>query len=119
MTDEQVHAYFTVFVMCLWRMETGMAAIVLQPDAKLDMKDFYRHLAKRLPRYAIPLFLRFLPSMTSTGTFKQQKFQLRNEGIDIEKVPADQQPLYWLRGDTYVPFRPEDYEQIKKGDVKL
>ncbi|CAE7409069.1 Slc27a4 [Symbiodinium natans] len=48
---------------------------------------------KELPSYARPLFLRFLPSMEVTGTFKHQKVQLRNEGIDLTKV---QDPVYFL-----------------------
>jgi len=48
---------------------------------------------KELPGYARPLFLRFLPSMEVTGTFKHQKVHLRNEGIDLTKV---QDPIYVL-----------------------
>lgn len=40
----------------------GMAALVMQDGVKIDFKDLYSYLRKRLPRYAIPLFLRFVPA---------------------------------------------------------
>ncbi|KAJ8657286.1 hypothetical protein O0I10_007102 [Lichtheimia ornata] len=95
----------------------GMAAIVLKPGVtSLDMSDLYQHMSKRLPRYAIPRFLRFLPEMTITGTFKQQKYELQKQGID--NVPEDQ-PLYWLVGDTYTPFGSKELQQVKQGKAKL
>lgn len=94
-----------------------MAAIVLKPSVtNLDMDDLYQHMSKRLPRYAIPRFLRFLPEMTITGTFKQQKYELQKQGI--ENVPKDQ-PLYWLVGDTYHRFGLEELQQVKQGKAKL
>ncbi|KAI7896403.1 uncharacterized protein EV154DRAFT_492130 [Mucor mucedo] len=96
----------------------GMAALVLHPDAKLEFAELYQHLRKNLPKYAIPLFIRILPSMVMTGTFKQQKVAYRNEGIDLTKVP-ETEPIFWLRGDTYVPFTLQDYARIDVGKVKL
>ncbi|CAE7714080.1 Slc27a4 [Symbiodinium pilosum] len=52
---------------------------------------------KELPGYARPMFLRFLPSMEVTSTFKHQKVQLRNDGIDLTKV---QDPIYVLHPST-------------------
>lgn len=40
----------------------GMAAIVMQEGVQIDFQDLYAYLKKRLPRYAIPIFLRFVPS---------------------------------------------------------
>ncbi len=33
----------------------------------------YKHIASQLASYAIPQFVRLLPEMESTGTFKQRK----------------------------------------------
>lgn len=63
----------------------------LQSREKLDAVQALCE--KELPGYARPLFLRFLPSMEITGTFKHQKVHLRNEGIDLTKV---QDPIYVL-----------------------
>jgi hypothetical protein len=56
--------------------------------------------------------------MEMTGTFKHQKVEYRNQGIDLEKVPKEQ-PMYWLRGNTYVPFTLDDLKSIDDGKVKL
>ena len=94
----------------------GMAAVVVKEGETLDFKDLYAYLKRKLPKYAIPLFIRFVPSMELTGTFKQQKVQFRNQGIDLDKITD---PVFWLRGDTYVPFTREDYQKILDGKVSL
>ncbi|KAI9260744.1 hypothetical protein BDA99DRAFT_560803 [Phascolomyces articulosus] len=95
----------------------GMVALILHQDKALDFADFYQYLAKRLPKYAIPLFIRFVPSMNLTGTMKIQKMAFRDQGID--KVPENEQPIYWLKNKTYVPFTAEDYAQVAAGKHKL
>lgn len=96
----------------------GMAAIVLKEGSTLDFKELYQYLRKKLPKYAIPVFIRFVPAMEITGTFKQQKVEFRNQGIDLTKIP-ETDPVYWLNGDTYVPFTLEDYARVDVGKVKL
>lgn len=96
----------------------GMAAVVVKAGETLDFKDLYAFLRRKLPRYAIPVFIRFVPAMELTGTFKQQKVEFRNQGIDLTKVP-ESDPVFWLQGDTYVPFKPEDYANLESGKVKL
>ncbi|KAI9483146.1 MAG: hypothetical protein EXX96DRAFT_557032 [Benjaminiella poitrasii] len=96
----------------------GMAAIVLRENTSIDFKDLYSYLRKKLPKYAIPLFIRFVPAMEITGTFKQQKVEFRNQGIDLSKIP-ETDPVFWLKGDTYVPFTLEDYARVDVGKVKL
>ncbi|KAG1440460.1 hypothetical protein G6F56_011917 [Rhizopus delemar] len=96
----------------------GMAAIVLKEGASIDFKDFYRYLRQKLPKYAIPVFIRFIPAMDVTGTFKQQKVELRNQGIELMKIPKDD-PVYWLKGDTFVPFTLVDHGQLNAGQAKL
>ncbi|KAI8390250.1 hypothetical protein BD560DRAFT_380393 [Blakeslea trispora] len=96
----------------------GMAAIVLKEGTQIDFKHLCGYLQKNLPKYAVPLFLRFVPSMEITGTFKQQKVAFRNQGIDLTKIP-ESEPVYWLKGNTYVPFTLEDFAKIDVGKVKL
>ncbi|KAI8388047.1 uncharacterized protein BYT42DRAFT_611126 [Radiomyces spectabilis] len=96
----------------------GMAAIVLQQGRTINFEDLYNYLRRKLPRYAIPVFIRFVPAMELTGTFKQQKVLFRNQGIDITKIPEDE-AVFWLKKDTYVPFTKEDYQQLQAGNVKL
>jgi len=97
----------------------GCAAIPQECLATLDFKTLASHARKSLPKYAVPIFIRIVPTMEQTGTVKQLKVQLRNEGIEHAKTGAD--PLYWLppKSDRYVPFSPEDYQAIVAGKVKL
>ncbi|KAG0191857.1 hypothetical protein DFQ28_010796 [Apophysomyces sp. BC1034] len=96
----------------------GMAAITLRPNTTLDFKKLYHYLTQKLPRYAIPLFIRIVDRIEVTVTFKHVKSLYRNQGIDLTKTPSDQ-TVYWVRGDTYVPFTPKDYDQIQSGKIKL
>lgn len=96
----------------------GMAALVLNENTALDFDDLCNYLRQKLPKYAVPLFIRFTPALNITGTFKQQKVELRNQGIDLSKIPETDR-LYWLKGDTYVPFTVDDYAQFESGKVKL
>lgn len=57
-----------------------MVALVLERGAqRLDLAAFATYCREQLPEYARPLFLRILPKMDVTGTFKHQKVQLRKE----------------------------------------
>ena len=49
----------------------GMAALVA--DRTLDFAELRRHLTKRLPGYARPLFLRLTAGIAATSTFKHNK----------------------------------------------
>jgi hypothetical protein len=42
-----------------------------------------------LPSYSVPIFLRKLPKLDVTGTFKHQKVKLRNQGADPSKCDGD------------------------------
>lgn len=65
----------------------GMAALLLEKHVdELDLAGFSRHVCAQLPSYARPLFLRILPAMDTTGTFKMVKGQLRKEAFDPDHV---------------------------------
>ena len=68
-----------------------MAACVCSKDLNLD--TLLKHVKRELPAYAVPLFIRQLPQIEITGTFKHTKVQLRDEGIDLKKV---KDPIIWL-----------------------
>ncbi|KAJ5634338.1 hypothetical protein N7528_002180 [Penicillium herquei] len=93
---------------------TGQA---LEPSrAALD--GIAAHILNNLARYAAPLFLRVMPEMQATGNMKQQKHILRNEGVDPSQVSKDHR-LYWLQGNTYVPFEQKDWDRLNGGQVRL
>jgi fatty-acyl-CoA synthase len=62
----------------------GMAAIVVNDD--FDFTALQHHLARRLPGYACPVFVRISEALDTTETFKQKKHQLVREGFDPRLV---------------------------------
>jgi acyl-CoA synthetase (AMP-forming)/AMP-acid ligase II len=100
----------------------GCAALLLRDGQTLDeslRRDLAAHVRKQLPKYAVPLFLRLVKGeLEITGTVKQTKVQLRNEGVDPESVGEDQ--VLWLPGqDGYEPFAKKDWEALVGGQAKL
>ncbi|KAM6986012.1 long-chain fatty acid transport protein 6 [Aplochiton taeniatus] len=96
----------------------GMAAIVLKPDQVLDGPKLYSHLAKSLPGYSWPWFLRIQTAIDMTETFKQQKGKLVQEGFCPRAV---KEPLYFLDLSLkdYVPLTLSLYEDILSGKIRL
>ncbi|EFQ31927.1 AMP-binding enzyme [Colletotrichum graminicola M1.001] len=96
----------------------GCAAVVLhcKPSDEV-MKSIAKHVKESLPKYALPLFLRVIPphAMQRTGTNKQQKHDLRAQGVK-PGIPGD---VYWLKNDTYVPFSKRDWDELNGGRVRL
>lgn len=95
----------------------GMAAVA-SPISNCDLESFAQTLKKELPLYARPIFLRFLPELHKTGTFKFQKTELRKEGFDPSVV---KDPLFYLdaRKGCYVALDQEAYTRIQAGEEKL
>jgi acyl-CoA synthetase (AMP-forming)/AMP-acid ligase II len=99
----------------------GCAAIVLDgSEAGPELLASLAADAKgRLPRYAVPLFLRLLKEvgMQNTETNKQKKNVLRQQGVDPSKAGGD--ALFWLSDGTYVPFGEREWKALQQGTVKL
>ncbi|KAJ5287891.1 AMP-dependent synthetase/ligase [Penicillium angulare] len=93
---------------------TGLA---LEPS-RTTLDDIAAHTLKNLPRYAAPIFLRVMPEMPATGNMKQQKQDLRTQGVDPEQISKDHR-IYWLQGSTYVPFEHRDWDRLNGGQVRL
>ncbi|MFO1376991.1 MAG: long-chain-acyl-CoA synthetase [Steroidobacteraceae bacterium] len=81
----------------------GMAAILVQPGETFDPAAFFRFAAERLPRYALPQFLRLSDKAELTTTFKLRKFDLQRQGYD---PAAFSDPLYVIdeAGRSYRPY---------------
>ena len=60
----------------------GMAAIVCDEPAGFDLDGFRDHLARQLPDYARPLFLRFKAALATTATFKLKTSDLAAAGFE-------------------------------------
>ncbi len=94
----------------------GMAALVI--DGELDFAEFRGHLARLLPPYARPLFLRIMDRIAATATFKHTKIVLARDGYD----PAATSDAIFLDDPAREAFVPLDralYARIQSGEVHL
>lgn len=93
----------------------GMAALVVGPE--FDIKTFGERVTAELPPYAQPLFVRILPAIATTGTFKVRKIDLIADGYDPTKIRG---PLYFHDAKKgYVKITKGVFEKISAGAVKL
>ena len=94
----------------------GMAALVV--DEHFDVGLFRAHVAAQLPVYARPVFLRLVPALDLTATFKPRKLELVRDGYDPAQVSD---PLFVddARSGAYVPLDRERHEAIAAGRVRL
>ncbi|CAL8071952.1 unnamed protein product [Orchesella dallaii] len=95
--------------------KAGMAAVV-DPDDKIDLKEFASEIIKRLPGYSRPLFIRKKKSLEFTSTHKIKKTDLQKEAFDIRII---QDPIYFLSGNEYIPLTEELFNSILNGKVRL
>jgi len=94
----------------------GMAALVV--DGALDLAAFRAHLARRLPSYARPLFLRTSDRIEVTATFKHRKTELVREAFD---PAASADPLFFddpLR-QAFVTLDGALHRRIVAGELRL
>ncbi|NXW54669.1 S27A1 protein, partial [Eurystomus gularis] len=97
--------------------KAGMAAIA-DPKAKVNPNVLYQELQKVLPPYARPVFLRLLPQVDTTGTFKIQKTRLQREGFDPHQT-SDRLYFLDLKLGKYIPLEERLYERISSGKAAL
>ncbi|XP_074476085.1 long-chain fatty acid transport protein 2-like [Sebastes fasciatus] len=95
----------------------GMAALTLKEDMDFDGKAAYQHVKNFLPSYARPRFIRIQDALVVTGTFKQMKVKLAEEGYN----PAIIRDTLFFLEDTkgYVPMTQEIYNSIAEGRIRL
>jgi fatty-acyl-CoA synthase len=87
-------------------------------DQRFDLGIFAEHLSRRLPAYALPVFIRFCRELDVTESFKQQKQRLIREGFD----PAIVRDRLFLRDATSGDYRsidPAIYARIVEGGIRL
>ncbi|HZZ89347.1 MAG TPA: long-chain-acyl-CoA synthetase [Caulobacteraceae bacterium] len=92
----------------------GMAGLVVG-DA-FDPKAFAAFIAQRLPAYAQPVFLRILPGIQVTGTFKYRKLDLVADGFDLAVV---KDPLYVRLDDGYEPLTADLQAKVLSGELRV
>ena len=105
----------------------GCAALQLSPSSStLDTADLARFARARLPKYAVPVFLRIVTNSTHTDNHKQGKVGLREEGVDPgligTKVKGSEGDKFlWLEpgSEQYREFRETEWKGIVEGRVRL
>lgn len=93
----------------------GMAGLVV--DEAFDIKAFGEAVSHDLPAYAQPVFVRILPAIQTTGTFKYRKIDLVEEGFDPTRIKGAVFYKDATRG--YVKLTKAGHEKILAGGVKL
>ena len=110
----------------------GCAAVALESGTMLesfDWKGLASYARQKLPRYAVPVFVRVVSGdVGSMGSHnnKQNKVPLRAEGIDPHlrgsKVAGGKDDtILWLppKENTYISFGDEDWDALVAGRARL
>lgn len=98
--------------------KAGMAAVTKDEGAEINFTALTRHLRSVLPKYAVPLFIRFVDDFQWTATHKIKKAGLKNEGYDPGKIGSTVYVL--LPGaESYIPMDTAIYKEIVSGKHKF
>jgi fatty-acyl-CoA synthase len=94
----------------------GMVAIVCENNC--DLAALHAHLVAHLPEYARPLFLRVQNEIEVTGTFKQKKVDLVQQGFNPAAISD---PIYFNdpQSRSFVRLDPTLYQRIESGQVRV
>uniref|UniRef100_A0A8C6LXR2 Long-chain-fatty-acid--CoA ligase n=1 Tax=Nothobranchius furzeri TaxID=105023 RepID=A0A8C6LXR2_NOTFU len=97
--------------------KAGMAAVA-HTGGCLDLDAFLMGVQKSLPSYAWPVFLRLMPSVDTTGTFKIQKTRLQKEAY---KPQDSNQRIYYLNSHAgcYQAVTEDLFKDIMESKVSL
>ena len=96
----------------------GMAALRLLAGTRFDANGLATHLRQHLPPYAVPLFVRLLNEVETTGTFKYKKTELKRQAYDPAQT-AD--PLFILLPDApgFQALDAARHAALSRGDYRL
>jgi fatty-acyl-CoA synthase len=92
----------------------GMAGLVVGEG--FDIEAFGAFVTGKLAPYAQPVFVRLLPQIAVTGTFKYRKLDLVAQGFDPSSV---KDPLYVRGARGYEKLTGPLYAKIMAGEVRL
>lgn len=91
-------------------------AAILDENGTLNLDELNEGLAKRLPKYARPIFIRLLREIQLTETYKMKKKQLKEEGYNPH-LTADRLYYYCAKQDKYLQLTKNVYQAIISGEL--
>lgn len=91
----------------------GLAVLVTEPG--FDVRRL-EALAERLPRSALPRFVRIEDALERTSSLKLKRRVWSEKGVDPARVGS---PLWVLTGGQYGPLTHETYRDIVTGKLRL
>ncbi|KAL2088892.1 hypothetical protein ACEWY4_015791 [Coilia grayii] len=95
----------------------GMASIKLTEGMEFNCSATHEHVKAYLPSYARPRFIRMQSSLDVTGTYKQMKVKLAEEGFDPS---VTDEAMYFLEeNEGYIPMTKDIYNAITEGSRRL
>ena len=89
----------------------GMVTIVKRAEERFAIAELAEYLHKKLPKYAIPIFIRIKDEINLTHTHKIKKFDLKKEGFNCDGQ------LYVMlpKSDEYVLLDKNLLQEINEG----
>ena len=107
----------------------GCAAINLDTaheSSGLDYAGLLDYARSRLPRYAVPVFLRIVQRSSHIHNHKQNKVGLRKEGVDPEKIGIEESAgvddVFMIAKpgtNAYASFDKDDWMALVNGQLRL
>jgi len=91
----------------------GLAVLVVEPD--FDVASL-RPLRERLPRSAVPRFVRLTSELSRTSSLKLRRRAWAADGVDPSRITG---PMWVLQNDHYRPLDVETYRDIVTGALRL
>ncbi|RWS26536.1 Long-chain fatty acid transport protein 1-like protein, partial [Leptotrombidium deliense] len=95
----------------------GMA-VIMDSECNIDVNDLLLKLKQCLPTYSIPIFIRLVKKIETTGTFKLIKTVLKKEAYNVKQI---NDRIYFLNSkvNRYQVLQESYYEDIINGQIKF
>ncbi|EAW12263.1 putative very-long-chain acyl-CoA synthetase [Aspergillus clavatus NRRL 1] len=104
----------------------GCAALQMSEGIDVDLMELARFARSKLPRYAVPAFIRLVRTSSHIHNYKQNKVPLREEGVDPRKKGSlvedgVHDTLFYLSpgAEAYVEFGQREWDDLVAERVKL
>jgi len=95
--------------------KAGMVSLALNPGCVFDPVEFSAYVMANLPTFAQPVFVRIQSDMSTTGTFKLVKGELRKQAFHLDQLEGDAVYVQLPRTSNYQLLDQSIYESIRDG----